>query len=58
MRKKPALIALVILALGLVGTGLSAFYMQNEYSADITVSKFTVKISHGFPLGWYGHSDT
>jgi hypothetical protein len=58
LRKKSVLIVLVILAIGLVGTGLSAFYMQNEYSADTTVTKFTDKISHGFPLGWYGHSDT
>ena len=55
MRKKSVLIALVILAFGLVGTGLSTLYKQNEQIA-ITLMGFTQKVSYGFPLGWYGYS--
>jgi hypothetical protein len=58
LKKKSVLIALAILALGLVGTVLSAFHMQNESFSDTTIAKYTVNISHGFPLGWYGHSVT
>jgi hypothetical protein len=57
MRKKTVLIALVILALGLTGTGLSALYERDEF----IVTNFpmgTIKVSYGFPLGWYGHSQT
>jgi len=55
MRKKNALIVLVILALGLVGTVLSTLYQQNEL-IDMTASKSTLKVSYGFPLGWHGYS--
>ena len=55
MRKKTALIVVVILAFGLVGTGLSALYKQNE-GIVITLMGFTRKESYGFPLGWYGYS--
>jgi hypothetical protein len=57
MRKRTLLIALVILALGLIGTGLSALYQQNE-RIHITTMGFTRKVSYGFPLSWYGYSDT
>jgi hypothetical protein len=54
MRKKTVLIALVILALGLVGTGLSALYTRNEYIGEPPVVTF--KKSYGFPLVWHGYS--
>jgi hypothetical protein len=54
MRKKTVLIALTILALGLIGTGLSTLYTQNEYIGYPPI--VTVKESYGFPLGWYGYS--
>jgi hypothetical protein len=55
MRKKTVLIALIILALGLIGTGFSALYEQGEF----IVTNFpmgTRKVSYGFPLMWYGYS--
>jgi hypothetical protein len=60
MRTKSALIVLAVLALGLVGIGLSTLYTQNEYSASITgtIEKDVSKVSHGFPLGWYGYTQT
>jgi hypothetical protein len=57
MRKKSVLLALVILTLGLVGTGLSALYQQNE-QIDRTLLGFTHKVSYGFPLAWHGYSFT
>jgi len=57
MRKKTVLIALVILAFGLVGTGLSTLYKQNE-GIVITLMGFTREVSYGFPFGWYGYSFT
>jgi len=56
MRKKSVLIALAILALGLIGTGLSTLYKQNEYIGEPPVVTF--KESYGFPLGWQGYSFT
>jgi len=56
MRKKSALFALMILALGLVGIGLSTLYMQEGYSGNEPF--VTVKRSYGFPFGWYGYSFT
>jgi hypothetical protein len=56
MRKKSVLIVLVILALGLVGIGLSTLYTQYGYTGDF--SKGTFKVSYGFPLVWYGYSVT
>jgi hypothetical protein len=58
MRKKTVLIVLVILAFGLVGTGLSTLYKQNEYVEDIEANRVTVKVSYGFPLSWNGYSYT
>jgi len=64
MRKKSALIVLVILAFGLVGTGLSALYQRNEYIREPYYDPKssgppigTIKVSCGFPLGWYGYSE-
>lgn len=54
MRKKIVLLALVILALGLIGTGLSTIYTRNEYIGEPPV--LTFKKSYGFPLGWHGYS--
>jgi hypothetical protein len=54
MRKRTLLVALAILALGLVGTGLSTLLKQNEYIGSPPV--VTVKESYGFPLIWYGYS--
>ena len=56
MRNKSVLIILVILASGLIGTGLSALYTQKGYT--FTVMTSTLKVSYGFPLGWYGYSQT
>jgi hypothetical protein len=56
LRKKTVLSILVILAIGLLGTGLSTLHMQNEYIGDLSVGTF--KESYGFPLGWYGYSQT
>jgi hypothetical protein len=47
------LIALIVLALGLVGASLSTLYEHDEYSGLIGG---TFKASYGFPLGWYGYS--
>jgi hypothetical protein len=58
MRKKSALIVLVVLAFGLVGTGLSTFYQQDGYFVNIAASKVTFTVSYGFPLGWHGYSHT
>jgi len=61
MRKKSALIALVILALGLIGTGLSALYQQQGWqTTEITEDEYmsTFKVSHSFPLSWYGYTQT
>jgi hypothetical protein len=61
MRNKTVLIALVVLALGLVGTGLSALYQQQDWqTTEITTDKHmeTFKESHGFPLSWYGYTQT
>jgi hypothetical protein len=56
MRKKTALIVLVILALGLVGASLSALYEHDERFGTILGGTF--KASYGFPLGWHGYSTT
>jgi hypothetical protein len=53
MRKKSVPIALVILEIGLVGTGLSTLYKKNE----LTVNPLTYKAFYGFPLSWYGYSE-
>lgn len=53
MRNKSALIALVILALGLVGASLSTLYEHDEYSGLLGG---TFKASYGFPLSWHGYS--
>jgi hypothetical protein len=62
MRKKTVLIALVILALGLVGTGLSTLYTRYEGTREPYIIKSsglpitTFKVSYGFPLVWHGYS--
>ena len=61
MRKKTVLIALVILALGLVGTGLSALYQQQDWqTTEITTDKYmgTFNVFYGFPLSWHGYAHT
>jgi hypothetical protein len=55
MRKRTLLVAMAILAFGLIGTTLSAMYQQpNEL---ILKTLWTVKVSYGFPLSWYGYSE-
>jgi len=55
MRKRTLLVAMAILALGLIGLSLSAQYQQpNEL---ILKPLWTVKTSYGFPLSWYGYSE-
>lgn len=56
MRKRTLLVALAILALGVIGAGLSALYKQKDYSGNPPT--VTVKESYGFPLGWQGYSWT
>jgi hypothetical protein len=56
MRKSSLLIALIILALGLVGTSLSTLYEKNEYIGSPLSPPETFKMSYGFPLGWHGYS--
>ena len=55
MRKRTLLVALTILALGLIGTGLSALYERDEFILT-NFPMGTRKISYGFPLGWQGYS--
>jgi hypothetical protein len=54
MRKRTLLVALAILALGLIGTGISTLYRRNIIT-DFTGKQAVYKVSYGFPLGWYGH---
>jgi len=55
MRNRSVLFVLVILAMGLIGTGLSTLYTQRD---DTGVHGLLVvtKVSCGFPIGWYGYS--
>jgi hypothetical protein len=55
MRKRTLLIALAVIAIGLIGTGLSTLYRQNIIT-DFTGKQGVYKVSYGFPLGSYGHS--
>jgi hypothetical protein len=57
MRRKFVLIVLAILALGLFGTGLTTLYQQDEQNI-MGRPLFTHKVSYGFPLGWYGYTQT
>ena len=54
MRRKSVLVALVVLAFGLIGTISSGFYVQNQFVK--VASTGIVEASYGFPLGWYGYS--
>jgi hypothetical protein len=54
MRKKTVLIVLGILAFGVIGTGLSAFYTMSQLEGNIWAG--ILKVSYGFPLGWYGYA--
>jgi hypothetical protein len=56
MRKRIVLIVLTILGLGLVATGLSSLYRQDEYT-NFTGRLATYKVFYGFPVGWYGYSE-
>lgn len=53
MRKRTLLIALAVIALGLIFTGFSGLYtvfqLEGNFWSGIS------RISYGFPLGWYGH---
>ncbi len=60
MEKKTVLIGLIILVLGLVGTGLSALYQRDEFVRDPrhnSPSVGTIKVYYGFPLAWYGYAE-
>jgi hypothetical protein len=56
MRKKSLLIALAILALGLIGTSFSELYVQNQIVH--ATNEDTVNVSYGFPLSWHGYSQS
>jgi len=58
MRNKSVLIILVILSIGLIGTGLSALYTQKGYTDFTLGMTITLKTSYGFPLSWHGYSQT
>jgi hypothetical protein len=61
MRKRALLIALAVIGLGLIGTGLSTLYQQQDWqTTEITNDKHmeTFKEYHGFPLSWYGYTQT
>jgi hypothetical protein len=53
-RTAAILVAVVILGLGIIGTGLSTLYEQNEWLILGQVA--TIKVSYGFPVSWYGYS--
>jgi len=55
MRKKTVLVALAILAFGLIGLSISALYQQPNQL--IINPLMTVKTSYGFPLSWHGYSE-
>jgi len=55
MRQKTALMILIILGFGLIGTGLSAFYEQNELVGKGS-NMHILKATYGFPMRWYGYS--
>ena len=48
------LVALAILAFGLIGTGFSGLYVQNQFV--IVANTGIMKVSYGFPLSWHGYS--
>jgi hypothetical protein len=55
VRKATAIfVAVAILALGVIGTGLSTLYEQNE--SMYQSASITFKVSYGFPLAWHGYS--
>ena len=58
MRKRLLLIALVILTLGVIGTGLSTLYERNEWITSQDQGLATFKLSYGFPMGWHGYSQS
>jgi len=57
MKKRTVVVALAIIAIGFVGTGLSTLYKQHDY-INFTGRQATYRESYGFPLGWYGYSQT
>jgi len=57
MRKRLLLIALMILALGLIGTGLSTLYENDEpIESQQPFPSAAFKVSYGIPLAWHGYS--
>lgn len=56
IRNKSVLFVLVILAIGLIGTGLSTLYTQKVDTGVHGLLGDVSKVSCGFPLGWYGYS--
>jgi hypothetical protein len=52
------LIALMTLALGLIGTGFSTLYEQDVFILPENQETITSKVSYGFPLAWHGYSIT
>jgi disulfide bond formation protein DsbB len=55
MRQKTALMIVIILGFGLIGTGFSAFYEQNELVGEGS-DMHILKTTYGFPMRWYGYS--
>jgi hypothetical protein len=53
MRKRTLLIALAVIGLGLIFTGLSGLYTVFQLPENLWSG--ISKISYGFPFGWYGY---
>lgn len=57
MRKRTILVALAVIAVGLIATGVSTLYERREFIGDYNPAGAGMsEFSYGFPLGWYGYS--
>jgi hypothetical protein len=59
MRKRLLLIALAIIALGLIGTSLSTLYERSgaEFlGTNFPYGPWKTSYGYGFPISWYGYS--
>lgn len=54
MRERTLLIVLMVLALGLVETGLSSLYTQSTID-KLGGTIYIIRVSCGFPFIWYGY---
>jgi hypothetical protein len=55
MMKRTLLVALIVFAFGLIGTGLSMFYTRSEsVPMSYTGNTRLDRVSYGFPISWCG----